>query len=111
MLEDELRDFDFLARLGDDRFVALATGLGPSRLQLAVRHLESTARLRFDQISLGLDSPLSISVGGACFPEEAGSAETLLLTAYQRLYQEKLTRGPTTLGAHGSAWVAMSSAV
>ena len=111
MIEDELHDFDFFARLGGDRFVALATGLDPPQLRSSVRQLASTARLRFDQISLGLDSPLSISVGGACFPEESGSAETLLLTAYQRLYQEKLTRGPTILGTHGSALVAMTSTV
>ena len=110
LLEDELRDFDFLARLGDDRFLAIGTGLDRSRIQPIVSHVESTAKLQFDQISLGLERSVSISAGGACFPEDAGSAETLLLTAYQSLYQEKLAREPITLNANGSAFVAMSSA-
>ena len=101
---------DFLARLGDDRFLAIGTGLDRSQIQPIVSHVESTAKLQFDQISLGLDGSVSISAGGACFPEDAGSAETLLLTAYQSLYQEKLARGPITLNANGSAFVAMSSA-
>ena len=97
LLQNQLRDFNFLARLGDDRFLAIAKDLSRSQLRSIVTYVDRSAHLQFDQLGLGLDSSLSISTGVACFPEDAGSAETLLLTSYQNLYQEKLSRGQSPL--------------
>ncbi len=96
VLEGSLRDLDFLGRLGDDRFLAVFGGIGPKELRTLVTRLER--RLK-DSLTLRVGDAerlIGVSMGIAVFPNEAASAEQLLVLSSQRSYLRKVKKDSTS---------------
>lgn len=80
-----LRAEDRIARLGGDEFAAILGGCPPADgVVLAERVLEAIRR-NPDATS----RPITVSIGIACFPDDAASAEELLTAADRALYDAK----------------------
>jgi two-component system cell cycle response regulator len=83
------RVFDSVARYGGEEFVVVMPGTGPAeaiaaaeRLRLAVEEITFNA-------TIGVHTPLTVSVGVACTSIATGSTEALLQAADTALYDAK----------------------
>jgi len=86
------RPADLVARYGGEEFAAILPEAG---LEPAARVAE-TIRAELEKTPLALPSsdlslPLRVSIGLACYPEDASSAADLVATADRGLYQAKRT--------------------
>lgn len=72
-----MRESDVLARLGDERVVILLPDTDAAGAAVVERRVWETARS-------GLDLPVTVRVGRATYPTEAGSADALLKVADDR---------------------------
>lgn len=89
ILTQQVRDIDIVARFGGEEFViVLPETEGTGAKILAERIRQTIARTPFtlpDEREIGV----TVSMGIACFPHNAGSVETLLERADQALYLAK----------------------
>ena len=84
VLRDSVRSIDTVVRQGGDEFCVLAPDTDREHgEQLATRVREALARIAVDE------TPLGACTGLAVFPEDAGSAESLLASADARLREAK----------------------
>ncbi|MCW2959882.1 MAG: hypothetical protein JWM90_269 [Thermoleophilia bacterium] len=81
------RDSDFAARFGGEEFVVLVPGDAPDAVRLAERLRLAVAAIELPQ--LGPDGRVTVSIGVACFPEQATNAAELFERADQALYVAK----------------------
>jgi diguanylate cyclase (GGDEF)-like protein len=81
------RDSDFAARFGGEEFVVLVPGDATDAVRLAERLREAVAALELPQ--LGPEGRVTVSIGVASFPEQAGNAAELFERADQALYVAK----------------------
>ena len=86
-LKDSCREYDYVARMGGDEFVVIATGLAAGDAAKRVEQIRPLARQAGFEVC-GEDI-LSLSVGVAVFPEDGNDAEQLLTHADRRMYVEK----------------------
>jgi diguanylate cyclase (GGDEF)-like protein len=91
VLQRQMRDVDFVARYGGEEFVMLLPGTDGS----GARHVGERARAAVAAAELALPDgskvPVTVSVGVACFPENAETPEQLLARADRALYHAKQT--------------------
>ena len=80
-LRESCREYDYLARMGEDELVVVLPDCPAEATQAKVRLLREIA--------------LSITVGEAVFPKDGIDAEQLLAEAHQRAYETKMG-DPTT---------------
>lgn len=94
-----VRDSDTVARLGGDEFVIILADLfrASDALPAARKILESL----FDPEVAGGTMFLGASVGLACYPENGGDQDTLLMRADQAMYAAKRSGGNTLRLAEG----------
>ena len=86
-LKDSCREYDYVARMGGDEFVVIATGLAADDAAKRVEQIRPLARQAgFDVCG---EDILSLSVGLAVSPEDGNDAEQLLTQADRRMYLEK----------------------
>ncbi len=86
-LKDSCREYDYVARMGGDEFVVIATGLAAGDAAKRVEQIRPLARQAgFDVCG---EDILSLSVGLAVSPEDGNDAEQLLTHADRRMYLEK----------------------
>ncbi len=86
-LKDSCREYDYVARMGGDEFVVIATGLAAGDAAKRVEQIRPLARQAgFDVCG---EDILSLSVGMAVSPDDANDAEQLLTQADRRMYVEK----------------------
>ena len=92
------RETDLVARLGGDEFVVVLEASSPQAVQAAVARLRSTldASPLFD----GPPTPVGISMGVACFPEDGDNLVALLREADGRMYGQKRERASITQAPH-----------
>jgi diguanylate cyclase (GGDEF)-like protein/putative nucleotidyltransferase with HDIG domain len=74
-LRENFREYDYVARMGDDEFVVVLTGCPAEATQAKVRLLREIA--------------LSMAVGEAVYPTDGLDAEQLLAEAHQRMCEAK----------------------
>src|ERR1700726_4530802 len=86
-LKDSCREYDYVARMGGDEFVVIATGLAAGDAAKRVEQIRPLARQAgFDVCG---EDILSLSVGMAVSPDDGNDAEQLLAQADRRMYMEK----------------------
>src|SRR5271165_7012606 len=86
-LKDSCREYDYVARMGGDEFVVIATGLSAGDAANRVEQIRPLARQAgFDVCG---EEILSLSVGMAVSPDDGNDAEQLLTQADRRMYVEK----------------------
>jgi diguanylate cyclase (GGDEF)-like protein len=108
VLRGSLRPYDVCARFAGDEFVLVIAEC--DRVQAERRRLDlqqAIASLWVEPLP-GRIVPLSISVGAATYPDEAGTAEDAIRVADQRMYQDKADRkrgAPPRPAASGPLWM------
>ncbi len=89
-LRSVCRESDCVARMGGDEFVILAAGVAPGAID---DKLQQCQQIAHDVGSaLHQEDLLSVSIGEACFPDDATNGEELLAIADKRMYQAKKAR-------------------
>lgn len=79
LLRQNLREHDIAARLGGDEFVILLPDASSEQLSSASQRI----------LNLALKEGISLSIGGATWPDDAPSFDALLATADAQLYEAK----------------------
>ncbi len=84
-MRSALRTEDRIARLGGDEFAALLVTCPPSDAAALAERVRRAIASMADPSG----RPLSVSIGVACYPDDAASAEELLTAADRALYDAK----------------------
>jgi len=85
-LEGTVRESDFVGRYGGEEFVVLLPDTGSEEAAAAAEKIRST----IEKISVpGVPRPITISIGVAVMPDDAGESVGLLQHADRRLYAAK----------------------
>lgn len=85
-LRRQCREYDVVARMGGDEFVAVLSGLHRPEATTRIERMQKTV-MQEAQIETRL--PLSISLGSAQFPDDGEGAEELLALADRIMYNAK----------------------
>jgi diguanylate cyclase (GGDEF)-like protein/putative nucleotidyltransferase with HDIG domain len=80
------REYDYVARMGGDEFVLVFSGLGRDLAAARLAHLKRDVE---EDVRSRTGYELILSVGWACYPEDAEDAEGLLSTADREMYRAK----------------------
>lgn len=86
-LKDTCREYDYVARMGGDEFVVIASGLGSDAAVKKLDQMKALARQAGSEVCG--EEILSLSVGRAVYPTDGKDAEELLAEADRRMYLEK----------------------
>jgi len=90
LLNNNVRDIDRVARLGEDEMALLLPETGRNAaLAVAERFRRETETYFGTRESGGKTIDLTVSAGVACYPDDAATPQTLLERAAQALYQAK----------------------
>jgi len=92
-LRNAMRRSDFLGRLGGDEFLALLYGVGSRELPERVQRLRRAVESRPIRLARGGSAAVSISVGGAVFPDDGTEPEQLIHLSDLRMYRDKQANG------------------
>ncbi|MGC9974646.1 MAG: diguanylate cyclase [Gaiellaceae bacterium] len=88
-LLNAVRNGDLVARYGGEEFVVLLPDSGKEKL----REIGERCRRAFEEVpfelSHGHEAPVTISIGGACWPEDASTPRELVGAADTALYRAK----------------------
>jgi len=90
LLNNNVRDIDVVARLGEDEMALLLPETGRNAaLSVAERFRQEMEEFFATRESGGKPVNLTVSAGVACYPDDAATPEALLERAAQALYQAK----------------------
>lgn len=84
-IHDAVRAVDFAARYGGEEFAVIAPEVTPG----ALTNIAERVRAAVESLPAPEGDTVTVSIGGALFPEDAGSAEALFRIADERLYEAK----------------------
>jgi len=99
-LAGQCREYDFVARMGGDEFVAILAGYPRGSLETKIQQLQLAVEVACRQTPGAIATGLS--VGAAVFPEDGEDAESLLAAADRNMYRMKLLRKHPA-AEHGSS--------
>ena len=88
-----LRKFDYLGRLGDDQFLAVAGGIKPGDLSALAARLKAELKSKLTSGCEAEGADIKVSVGSASFPADAQTAEELIIVSHHRLHVQRAHRG------------------
>ena len=88
VMRDCVRGTDMVARYGGEEFAVLLVETARESARLVAERLR-TAVKALDFSDTGINSPVTISIGLACFPEDASDERSLIEQADSVLYQAK----------------------
>jgi diguanylate cyclase (GGDEF)-like protein/putative nucleotidyltransferase with HDIG domain len=86
-IQQNCREYDYVARMGGDEFVLVLSALRPEDLAPTIQRLEQVAHSA--GIEVCGEPLLAISVGAAFHPGDGSDAESLLAEADRRMYVTK----------------------
>jgi diguanylate cyclase (GGDEF)-like protein/putative nucleotidyltransferase with HDIG domain len=86
-LRQVCREYDFISRMGGDEFVVIASGMTQDTVEEVYSRITTAATE--SAIEVCPDALLSASVGVAFYPDDAITAEELLVQADKRMYASK----------------------
>lgn len=87
-LRGELRVVDVLARYGGEEFTIILPGTTVESVVPVAEKLRRAVAAQDFQVN-GLEIPVTVSIGGAAYPDHASSARELVECADQAMYQAK----------------------
>ena len=96
-----VREDDFVARIGGDEFVALIDGAGAEEAQIVAARIHDALRGLHQRIT-GAPTDVRVSIGFACAPDDAVTADDLLHAADVAMYAAKFAGGGRTAAASGA---------
>lgn len=96
-----VREGDFVARVGGDEFVALIDRAGAEEAQVVAARIHETLRGLHQRIP-GAPTDVRVSIGLACAPDDAVTADDLLHAADVAMYAAKFAGGGRTAAAGGA---------
>jgi len=85
-IKGHLRKIDYLFRYGGEEFVALLPG---ADREAAMRTAERIRGVVADNVRIGDEKPVTISVGGCIYPDDAKDEQELFRLADRALYRSK----------------------
>ena len=86
-LRESCREYDYVGRMGGDEFVLILPVSDRRNMQRRIEELRSIGAVAGSAV-VG-DSLMTMSVGGAYFPDDGSDAEQLLAVADRRMYSAK----------------------
>jgi diguanylate cyclase (GGDEF)-like protein/putative nucleotidyltransferase with HDIG domain len=89
LLQDQLREYDFLARYAGDEFVAVVQGLTDVQVEDLHRRMERAVSRFSLRVHPEAHARVGISVGSSRFGEDGETLSTLLIAADQAMYAVK----------------------
>jgi diguanylate cyclase (GGDEF)-like protein len=89
VLQDQLREYDFLARYAGDEFVAIVPELSEEQADDLRRRIELAVSRFSLRVRRDAHARVGISVGAARFGEDGESLSSLLIAADQAMYSVK----------------------
>jgi diguanylate cyclase (GGDEF)-like protein len=104
IIQDQLREYDFLARYAGDEFVAIVPGLeGPQVDELRER-IEAVVSALALHVRADTHARVGISVGAATYGTDGETLDHLLIAADQAMYRAKSAHktGPAGLATRRS---------
>jgi len=108
-LQQNCREYDYVARMGGDEFVLVLSALRPEDLGEKLKRLEQVAVEAGVQVCR--EPLLSISVGAAFFPQDGQDAESLLAEADRRMYITKQGHKSQPRNPSAASLMALDSAL
>jgi diguanylate cyclase (GGDEF)-like protein len=101
VVRSAVRTGDFVARVGGDEFVALIDGAGADEAQMIATRIHDALRVLHQRIP-GAPMDVRVSIGLACAPDDAVTADDLMHAADVAMYAAKFAGGGRTASATGS---------
>jgi diguanylate cyclase (GGDEF)-like protein len=89
-LASQCREYDFLARMGGDEFVAILPACPRGMLDAKIQQLQLAVDVACRQTPERVE--IGLSVGEAIYPDDGEDAESLLAAADRNMYRMKLLR-------------------
>jgi diguanylate cyclase (GGDEF)-like protein/putative nucleotidyltransferase with HDIG domain len=89
LLQDQLREYDFLARYAGDEFVALVQEMSEAQVEDLRRRMERAVSRFSLRVHPEAHARVGVSVGSARFGEDGESLSALLIAADQAMYSVK----------------------
>jgi diguanylate cyclase (GGDEF)-like protein/putative nucleotidyltransferase with HDIG domain len=89
-LQNCLRSFDFLGRIGGDEFLAVLPGITAEALSEQIGQLKAALLETRIEIAHGIRTRPMVSVGACVYPDDGADADELVYLSDQRMYEDKM---------------------
>jgi diguanylate cyclase (GGDEF)-like protein/putative nucleotidyltransferase with HDIG domain len=103
VLRSTVRETDLCARFAGDEFVLVLWDCRPEHQQARVADVQTAVSAFPFEPRQGVRVPLSISAGCARFPQDGVTLDELLISADERMYQDKASRRGSSRVRHSEA--------
>lgn len=92
VMRGQLRDYDFLARYAGDEFVAIVPETDSEAIVEFCQRMEKAVSAFALSISDDEIAQVGVSLGAACFPNDGGTLDQILIAADKAMYATKALR-------------------